>query len=116
MSTILKYVPEADYDELRELELALQGRSEEEIRKFAMTYRGRRKDAQTTLILCVVGFFGFAGLHRLVNNDIGMGILYLLTAGFCGIGTLIDTINHRKLNAEANAKVIRELSQYAYYQ
>ena len=33
-----------------------------------------------------------AGLHRIYLGYYGMGILYILTAGFCGIGTIIDLI------------------------
>ena len=109
------YIPEADYEELVELEQLLAGKSDEEVRKFASIYRGRRKDAQTTLILALVGFFGFAGLHRLVNGDIGMGILYLLTGGLCMIGTIVDLVNHKKLNLEANRKIMLEVAQYATY-
>jgi len=37
-------------------------------------------------------FFGYLGVHRFMKGDIGMGILYLLTGGLCGIGVLIDLI------------------------
>ena len=37
-------------------------------------------------------FFGYLGVHRFMRGDIGMGFLYLLTAGLCGIGVLIDFI------------------------
>ena len=30
-------------------------------------------------------------------GQIGMGLLYLFTAGFCLIGTIIDVVNHKKL-------------------
>lgn len=37
-------------------------------------------------------FFGMLGVHRFYLGHYGMGILYLLTAGLCGIGWLIDGI------------------------
>ena len=43
-----------------------------------------------TVAIC--WFFGFLGVHRFMKGDIGMGILYLLTGGLCGIGVIIDLI------------------------
>ena len=37
-------------------------------------------------------FFGYLGVHRFMKGDVGMGILYLLTGGLCGIGVIIDLI------------------------
>lgn len=44
----------------------------------------------TSYILCVVWFFGLAGLQRLYNGKIGTGLLYFLTWGFFGIGQFVD--------------------------
>lgn len=37
-------------------------------------------------------FLGLLGIHRFYLGHIGMGILYLLTAGLCGIGWIIDGV------------------------
>jgi TM2 domain-containing membrane protein YozV len=73
-----------------------------------MIYRSKRKDPQMILILCLLGLVGFAGIHRIVIGNIGMGILYFFTAGLCFIGTIVDTINHKELALEYNAKMITE--------
>ena len=44
------------------------------------------------VVLCAIGLIGVAGLHRFVAGDTLGGILMLLTAGMCGIWTLIDLI------------------------
>ena len=44
------------------------------------------------VVMCAIGLIGVAGLHRFVAGDTVGGILMLLTAGMCGIWTLIDLI------------------------
>ena len=55
-------------------------------------YAGRRrpKNKWVALILCI--FLGYFGAHKFYEGKTGMGILYLLTLGLCGIGWVIDTI------------------------
>ena len=84
--------------------------SDTQAQQFAMAYSARRKDPTTILILALVGFVGFAGLHRFMLNQIGMGILYFLTAGLCVIGTIVDLVNHRKLAFEYNSVVAQQVA------
>jgi hypothetical protein len=51
---------------------------------------GEGKDWLTTLLLCI--FLGVLGVHRFYTKHIGLGVLQLLTAGCCGIFTLVDFI------------------------
>ena len=60
------------------------------------------------LILTLIGFFGFAGLHRFILGQIGLGILYLLTAGLCFIGTIVDLVNYKSLAYEYNVRIAHE--------
>jgi TM2 domain-containing membrane protein YozV len=70
--------------------------------QFANIYRVRRRDPQTILLLTLVGFLGVAGIQRFMVDQIGMGILYLLTCGICLIGTIVDLVNYKRLAFEYN--------------
>jgi len=49
------------------------------------------KEKGTAYVLLIIpSFFGIAGLHRFYLGQIGMGLLYLFTFGFLGIGLIID--------------------------
>ncbi|MBR4373279.1 MAG: TM2 domain-containing protein [Treponema sp.] len=48
------------------------------------------KNRTVDLLLCI--FLGGLGVHRFYEGKIGTGILWLLTMGLCGVGTLIDLI------------------------
>lgn len=56
-------------------------------------YGGPRKSKTIALILCIIGFFGFGGLHRMYVGRVGSGVLHFFTYGICGIGTIIDLIS-----------------------
>lgn len=48
------------------------------------------KSKFTAILLCCLGFIGFAGFHRLYVGKFLSGILYLITFGFLLLGTIID--------------------------
>lgn len=50
-------------------------------------------DDKSFMVAVVVWFFlGIIGIHRFYLGHYGIGILYLLTAGLCGIGWIVDGI------------------------
>lgn len=104
MSLLYDTTPE----ELIQINANTKGFSDDQLRQFVMIYRTKRKDEQTILLCCLLGLIFFAGIHRFIMGQIGMGILYLFTGGLCFIGTIVDAINHKQLTLEFNTKMIVE--------
>lgn len=57
-------------------------------------------------LLAACSVFGFAGLQRFYLRRPVTGVLYLVTWGFFGVGTLYDLIWMRKLVRQANAQLL----------
>jgi len=109
MHNVIDFVPEAEGDEALYLGKLFSDMHEDQVKKFTNVYRVRRKDPQTIMILCLLGFVSLAGIHRIVLNQVGMGILYFLTGGLCLIGTIVDLVNHRDLAFQYNRGVAQEI-------
>lgn len=90
------------HEEMVFLETVIKEMSEEQQKNFIFQYSAHRKDPNTYMIFILLGFVGVAGIHRFVTDQIGMGILYVLTAGLCYIGTIVDLINYKSLVFEYN--------------
>ncbi|MEO8232969.1 MAG: TM2 domain-containing protein [Ignavibacteriota bacterium] len=110
MPNIFQLLPSLEGEEMAYVQSLINDMTDTQAQQFAMAYSARRKDPTTILILALVGFVGFAGLHRFMLNQIGMGILYFLTGGLCFIGTIIDLVNHRKLAFEYNSTVAQQVA------
>jgi TM2 domain-containing membrane protein YozV len=95
-------------DEYQYLEQVAKGMTEQQLQAFSSLYRSKRKSPQDILLFTLLGFVIIAGVQRFVIGQIGMGLLYLLTAGLCFIGTIVDLINHRTLALEYNQKAAYE--------
>lgn len=111
MASLYKYLPELEGDEAIYVQNLFEPMDGETAQTFSEIYRARRKDPVAILIMACIGFFGVAGIHRFVIGHAGMGILYLLTAGLCFIGTIVDVINYKNLAFEYNRDVAREVIQ-----
>jgi len=55
-----------------------------------LAVRTRKINAIAYLVITVL--VGWLGIHRFYRGQIGLGILYLLTAGILGIGWIIDIV------------------------
>lgn len=62
------------------------------------------KDPTVSLIVSIL--LGTLGIDRFLIGDIGMGVLKLLTAGLCGILTIIDWFLIMKRTKEKNLEKI----------
>ncbi len=102
-------LPELEPDEMAYAQSVSMGFNDADFQLFANMYRYRRKDPQMILFTCLIGFFGFAGIHRFILNQVGMGVLYFFTGGLCLIGTIVDLINHRALTFEFNRQMMNEV-------
>ena len=110
MANVMSLLPELSGEEMTGVDALVRGMSDDQASLFAASYRAQRKDPNTILLLAVLGFVVVAGVHRFFIGHIGMGLLYLFTAGLCLIGTIIDVINHKKLATEYNLKVATEIA------
>ncbi len=102
MADIVQIMPELEGEEMLFVAGLIKGMSDDQARNFAISYRAQRRDPSTVLLLSLLGFVGIAGVHRFYLGQIGMGLLYLLTIGFCLIGTIIDLVNHKSLSFKYN--------------
>ena len=106
-------LPGMDYEEFLMLKQGMNELNEEQQRQFMMIYPGRRRDPQIILLATLAGFLGFAGLQRFLTNQIGMGILFFFTVGFCFIGTIIDLINYKQLALDHNRSAMFQSLHFA---
>ncbi|MFA5804092.1 MAG: TM2 domain-containing protein [Melioribacteraceae bacterium] len=113
MANVLEMLPEIMGEEQMYISSIIKNMDDKQAFQFANIYRARRKDPQTILLVTFVGFLGISGIQRFLTDQIGMGILYLLTCGFCMIGTIIDLVNHKKIAFEYNQKQANQIVMMA---
>lgn len=75
--------------------------------KFSLVSTIELKDPTTLLLVSI--FLGTFGIDRFMLGDTGMGILKLLTAGCCGVLTIIDWFTISKKTKEANFNKVMSL-------
>jgi TM2 domain-containing membrane protein YozV len=111
MSKIIKYLPELQGDEQLLIAQIITTITEEQAEQFAHVYRRRRKDEISVLLLTLTAFIGVAGVNRFYLGQLGMGLAYLFTGGFCLIGTIVDLFNYKSLTASFNEKQALDVDQ-----
>lgn len=110
MSKVLKYLPELKDREQVYVAQLLTPMDEDGAQQFAHVYRSRRKDPMIVLLTTLLVGIGIGGVNRFYLDQIGMGILYLLTAGLCLVGAIIDAVNYKDLAFKYNKRQADEVS------
>jgi len=110
MANVLQLLPELIGEEQAFISALIKNMTDDEAAQFANVYRVRRKDPQIILLLTLVGFLGVGGVQRFIVDQIGMGILYLLTGGICMIGTIVDLVNYKSIAFEYNQKQAQQIA------
>jgi TM2 domain-containing membrane protein YozV len=110
MANILQLMPMLEGQELVYIQGIIKDMTDNQAQQFANVYNVRRKDPQTVLLVTLIGFLGVAGVQRFLTNQIGLGLLYLFTAGLCFIGTIVDLVNYKKLAFEYNYDVAQQVA------
>ena len=75
--------------------------------KFSLISTIEMKEPTTLLLVSI--FLGTLGIDRFMLGDTGMGILKLLTAGCCGILTIVDWFTVSKRTKDLNFNKVRSL-------
>ncbi len=107
---VLRYLPEIEDDEQLYVARLMGEMTDEQARQFAHIYQKRRRDPTMVLLLALVGFLGIAGIHRFFTDQIGMGLLYVLTAGLCFIETIVDLFNYKDIAFRYNRRQADEVA------
>jgi TM2 domain-containing membrane protein YozV len=112
-NNLLFSIPGIEAEELQFIQEAIKDMDDSRKQQFVLLYQGRRKDPQTILLCTLLGFVVVAGVQRFILGQMGMGILYLLTAGLCFVGTIVDLINYKSLTLEYNRRQVIECKMMA---
>ena len=111
---LINLIPAIEGEELIYLQMLTKELTEEQLTNFIALYNGKRRKADQVLLGCVLGFVLVGGVQRFMVGQNGMGLLYLFTGGLCFIGTIMDTVNHKRLTFEYNQQMARESMAMIY--
>lgn len=108
INNIIYDLPNITAEELTFLKDSTDDLSQEDQKKFILLYKAKRRNPHLILFFTLFGFLGFAGIHRFATNKWFLGLLYLFTAGFFFIGTIIDIIGYKNITNRYNRKMAKE--------
>jgi TM2 domain len=109
MPYLIHYLQELSAAERSYIESLLAQMPREHAEAFVVQYSRRRKDPQTVLLAAVIGLCACPGFQRFWLGEVGMGLLFLITAGFLAMGSVIDLATYKTLALSHNQKVARQI-------
>lgn len=112
---ILMLISGISIEERSYLTTLMNDKTEEQKVAFLQDYNMHRKDPMMILILTLIGFGGIAGIQRFLVDDILIGILYLLTCGFCFVGTIIDLVRYKEIAFRYNRNIANMVAAYTIH-
>lgn len=105
---LLLMLPNLDLEEKMFIENLTKDMDENRKKNFIVMYSNKRKDPQNMQTMAIVGLILVPGLQRFMLNQVGMGVLYLLTGGLCLIGSIMDLVNLKKMVLDYNKQQAME--------
>ena len=111
---LINMIPAIEGEELVYLQSLTKELTDDQLINFIAVYNGKRKKTDQILLGCVLGFVLMAGVQRFMVKQTGMALLYFFTGGLCLIGTIMDTINHKRITFEFNRDMARESMAMLY--
>lgn len=106
----MRYFPSAEGEEIVFLKNLTALFDDEQITSFSTAYNARRRKPGDTLLYTFSFILGLSGGHRFYLGQTGMGVLYLLTYGLCGIGNLIDIFRSKSLTYARNIEIANDVA------
>jgi len=110
MANIMQLLPDLQGDEQVFIQGIIKEMDDNKAQMFANSYRSRRKDPTTLLLVTLLGFIGIAGVQRFMIGQTGMGLLYLFTGGLCVVGTIVDLVKSKNLAFTYNQAQAQQIS------
>lgn len=110
MASTVQLLPEITGTEAAMVSRLVEPMSDADAATFAAAYRERRKSPTLILGTALLGFVLIAGVQRFILGQTGLGVLYLLTGGLLGVGTVVDLVKHRSLADTFNAARAEEIA------
>ena len=109
MADIVRVLPELEGQELSNIAALIRPLTDEQGLIFATGYRERRKKLAVAWLLYALLILWLCGIHRFYLRSIGLGVVYLLTAGLFGIGLIVDLFLINSMTRAYNMQVAQEM-------